>query len=77
MADNHIHLATNGTMADNHIHILYLAKRQQVVGRREGKVEPGGRARQGAAAKTCNGNTTLSAVHFQIKFANLPNKKQR
>ena len=53
MADNHIHSATNDTMADNHIHILYLAKRWQVVGRREGKAELGGRAGQGAAAKTC------------------------
>jgi len=42
-------------MADNHMHILYLAKTRQleVVERQEGKVEPGGKAGQGVAAKTC------------------------
>jgi len=41
-------------MAGNHMHILYLAKTRQleVVGWQEGKVEPGSRAGQGAAAKT-------------------------
>jgi len=42
-------------MANNHMHILYLAKTRQleVVERQEGKVEPGGRTGQRAAAKTC------------------------
>ena len=63
MADNHIHLAANGTMANNHIHILYLAKRPQVVGRREGKAEPGSMAGQGAAAKTCKLKIIESQMH--------------
>ena len=63
MADNHIHSATNGTMADNHIHILYLAKRRQVVGRWEGKAEPGGRAGQGAAAKNLKLKILESQMH--------------
>ena len=63
MADNHIHSATNSTMDDNHIHILYLAKRRQVVGRREGKAEPGGRAGQGAVAKTCKLKIIESQMH--------------
>ena len=63
MTDNHIHSATNGTMDDNHIHILYLAKRRQVVGQRDGKAEPGGRAGQGAAAKNLKLKILESQMH--------------
>ena len=59
---------TNSTMADNHMHILYLAKTRQleVVGRQEGKVEPGGRAGQGAAAKTCKLRHAYSQCMFRL-----------